>query len=57
MEERRKTERCVYCNGVEVHWLVNGKLKKYCLICGKDFVARREDDLHKFKKFAKEFNS
>jgi hypothetical protein len=48
MNERRQRERCVYCGGTELRWKDAGVIKRICLICGKDFVARREEDSHKF---------
>jgi hypothetical protein len=57
MEERRLKERCIYCNGEECGWKEDGVIKKYCIICGKEFVARREADKHKFIEIAKEYNS
>lgn len=55
--ERRIKERCKHCGGIEMKWNGDGELKKICLICGKDFEARRHEDLHKFKEFARDFNS
>jgi hypothetical protein len=55
MEERRKEERCVHCNGNSMTWGDGSVLRKICLICGRDFEARREDDLHKFKREARKW--
>lgn len=50
MIERRKQERCIYCGGTELKLLDDGVIKRICLICGKDFEARRDSDLTEFHK-------
>jgi len=50
MNERRKEQRCKFCGGKELK-ISDGTsdIMKVCLICGKDFKARREDDRREFK--------
>ena len=57
MNERRVKEHCKYCGGEPMTWKYQDVLKKVCLICGKEFEARREEDSHRFNDFAREFNS
>lgn len=52
MNERRIKEICIHCGGESLTWKTDGKLRKICLICGKDFEAKRESDIHKFHKEA-----
>jgi len=42
----------VFCGGEALRYQDNENLKIICLNCGKDFIACREDDLHRFHKLA-----
>jgi len=53
--ERREKDRCPHCNGEKMTWRSGRKLKIICLICGHEFDARREEDLHKFHKEAEDY--
>lgn len=55
--ERRKKECCIYCGGENLRFWDNGKINIICLICGKDFEAKREEDKSKFHETEETFNA
>lgn len=56
MIDRRKKECCIYCGGEEMRWQSGDKIIKICLICGKDFEAKRSGDMGEFHKVAEDYN-
>jgi hypothetical protein len=54
--ERRNKEVCKFCGGEELRFQDGKELKIICLICGKDFEACRESDLHKFNEVRDSYN-
>ena len=53
--ERRVKERCVHCGGEALTWHGINGIQKICLICGKAFEARRQDDVRKFHEEAEKY--